>query len=128
MPGRKVTTLFKLTSLTLFTLVLVSCARPPTQLTGIIVYGHEVRTVRLCGDAQTFWLHLTQEQQQQLAAKSRNLTTYPYQELYLEFIGSKMSYAPGEFAKAYAGSIKVEQIWHVSVVIPNSCSRLRIVP
>lgn len=108
--------------------VLWSCARPPAQLSGIIVYGHEVRTIRLCGDSQTFWLHATQEQQQQLAAMSQNLITYPYQELYLEFTGRMLNDAPGEFAKEYAGTIKVEQVESISVVIPSSCSRLKSVP
>ena len=107
---------------------LSACAKPAPELTGIIVYGHEVRTIRLCGDSQVFWLHATQEEQRKLLAKSRSLTRYPYQELYLEFTGRLMDEAPGEFAKDYAGAVEVESIKALSVVIPDSCSRLKIVP
>ena len=105
-----------------------ACAKPAPELSGVIVYGHEVRTIRLCGDSQVFWLHATQEEQRKLLAKSRSLTRYPYQELYLEFTGRLMDEAPGEFAKDYAGAVEVESIKALSVVIPDSCSRLKIVP
>ena len=120
--------ILKVSLLVFMAVALLACARPTTQMSGIIVYGHEVRTIRLCGDSQTFWLHATQEQQQQLAAKSRKLTTYPYQELYLEFTGRMLNDAPGEFAKEYVGTVKAEQIISISVVIPDSCGRLRAVP
>ena len=107
---------------------LSACAKPAPELSGIVVYGHEVRTIRLCGDSQVFWLHATQEEQQKLLAQSRSLTSYPYQELYLEFTGSMMDEAPGEFAKEYVGAVKVESIKTLSVEIPDSCSRLKTVP
>ena len=107
---------------------LSTCAKPAPELSGIIIYGHEVRTIQLCGDSQVFWLHVTQEEQQKLLAQSRSLTSSPYQELYLEFTGSLMDEAPGEFAKEYAGAVKVESIKTLSVVIPDSCGRLKPVP
>ena len=107
---------------------LSACAKPAPELSGIIVYGHEVRSIRLCGDSQVFWLHATQEEQRKLLAKSRSLTSYPYQELYLEFTGSLMDEAPGEFAKDYAGAVNVESIKALFVEIPDSCSRLKTVP
>lgn len=97
-------------------------------MSGIIVYGHEVHIVRLCGDSQAFWLHATQEQQRQLAAQTQSLTTYPYQELFLVFTGSINADAPGEFARDYAGTVNVERIIDISAVIPDSCSRLKRVP
>ncbi len=119
----------KISLMMLMTVVLSACARSASpELSGVIVYGHEIRTIRLCGDSQTFWLHATEEEQRKLVSKSRSLTSYPYQELYLEFYGSMLNEPSGEFAKAYAGSIKVEQVRNISVVIPNSCISLRVVP
>lgn len=108
--------------------LLLSCAKPAPEMSGIIVYGHEVRTIRLCGDAQVFWLNVNPDEQRKLLAQSRNLTRYPYQELYIEFSGRWMDEARGEFAKQYAGAVELDKITRLSDQVPESCGTIKIVP
>lgn len=105
----------------LLMLTLLSCARPAQKLSGIVVYGHEVRTVQLCGQLQVFWLHTTSEQRKQLVAEIQKLSQDPYRELYIEFNGEMGKAAPGEFAREYDGTIHVAKINMISAIIPDSC-------
>jgi len=106
----------------LFVFNLQACAQPENKLLGVVVYGHEVRTVRLCGETQQLWLHLTPEQQMQLKSELQKVTTPLYQEAYIEFTGSMLDVPPGELAREYDGTIKVEQILKLSITVPDSCS------
>jgi len=108
--------------------VLSSCMQPTMELSGVVVYGHEARTVQLCGEQQLFWLHTTPELHAFLETESRRLTQRPYQELYLDFVGSMMSDPPGEFSREYDGTIRLEEIRELSAVIPDSCSRVKSSP
>ncbi len=108
--------------------VLSSCTRSTMELSGVVVYGHEARTVQLCGEQQLLWLHTTPELHAFLETESRRLTQRPYQELYLDFVGSMMSDPPGEFSREYDGTIKLEEIRKLSTVIPDSCSRVKTSP
>ena len=108
--------------------VLSSCTRSTMELSGAVVYGHEARTVQLCGEQQLLWLHTTPELHAFLETESRRLTQRPYQELYLDFVGSMMSDPPGEFSREYDGTIKLEEIRELSAVIPDSCSRVKTSP
>ena len=108
--------------------VLSSCTRSTMELSGVVVYGHEARTVQLCGEQQLLWLHTTPELHAFLETESRRLTQRPYQELYLDFVGSMMSDPPGEFSREYDGTIKLEEIRELSAVIPDSCSRVKTSP
>jgi hypothetical protein len=107
------------------TMALFSCASSAPKLSGVVVYGHEVRTVRLCGEQQLFWLHTTPEQNVFLAAEFQRLSKRPYQELYLDFTGRLMNNSPGEFSRAYDGTISLEVIHKLSIEIPDNCNTLR---
>ena len=104
-------------------LVLLCCSRSAQELSGIVVYGHEVRTVQLCGQPKVYWLQMTVEQQQRLKREQQRLTRQPYQGVYLDFRGETVADSSGEFAKQYDGTIRLEAILNVSATIPSSCSR-----
>lgn len=106
----------------LFIFNLQGCAQPGSKLLGVVVLGHEVRTVRLCGETQQLWLHMTPEQLMQLKFELQKVTTHLYQEAYIEFTGSMIDNPPGELAREYDGTIKVEKILKLSATVPDSCS------
>ena len=61
------------------------------ELRGLLVLGHEVRSLQPCGDAGVFWLHAPGALRQQLQADYRRLAKRPYQPLYPEvkrFLGT----------------------------------------
>jgi len=105
-----------------FVFILQACVQHDNRLLGVVVYGHEVRTVRLCGETQQLWLHMTPEQQLQLKSELQEVTTPLYQEAYIEFTGSMLDVPPGELAREYDGTIKIKQILKLSITVPDSCS------
>ena len=90
-------------------------------MTGIMVYGHEVRTVRLCNQTQVHWLQAPPEIHKDLQETSGQSSLQPYQELYLDFTGRLAAESKGEFAKSYDGSIEIMQINEISTDIPDHC-------
>ena len=109
-------------------MALISCASPTSELSGVVVYGHEARTIRLCGEKKLFWLHMTPELHRLLDAEFQRLTQSPYQELYLDFAGSMTNGSPGEFAREYDGTITLEEIRNLSSEIPDNCKPVRATP
>lgn len=120
--------IFRFSAFLLLPIVLFACSRPVAELSGIVTYGHEVRTVQLCGYPQLYWLHMTPEQHDQMEAEYQKLARQPYQELYLDFTGQLEDINPGEFAKSDEGTIRIEQIRAVSAIIPDNCDRVRSSP
>lgn len=109
----------------LFAIIVISalsgCAGK-SNLTGIMIYGHEVRTVRLCNQTQTYWIQTTPELRELLKSQSHEMSKQPYQELYLEFTGTFTSENEGEFAKDYDGVISLKKINSLSDKIPIKCN------
>ena len=110
------------TGLLLFLIVgLSSRVHSSSELSGLLVYGHEARTIQLCGHSEVFWLATTPQQRQQLAAAVKKLSEAPYQKLYIELIGSIGEDVAGEFSRAYDGTVHITKINTISDVIPESC-------
>lgn len=98
-----------------------SCNSSAGLLQGRLVYGHEVRTVRLCGESQVLWLQVTAAQHQSLLAESSSLTAAPYQELFVVFSGRVMSDFPGELARDYDGTVRLDDLVSLSLQVPETC-------
>lgn len=101
---------------------LQACAQPVNELSGVVVYAHEVRTVRLCGSTQQLWLHAKPERLMQLKSALQKITQQPYQESYIEFTGKMLDEPPGELAREYEGTIEIEQILKLSAIAPDDCN------
>ena len=86
-----------------------------------MIYGHEVRTVRLCGETKTYWLQTSSEIQTRLKEQSSQLSKAPYQPLYLVFSGAFTNEHVGEFAKEYDGVILLKKVHTLSARIPVEC-------
>ena len=113
--------LFRVFLVLISAVVLFSCSRPPLELSGIVVYGHEARSIQLCGCSQVFWLETTSQQRQQLVAELQKLPQKPYRQLYMELNGNMAKDSRGEFAKRYDGSIRIVKINRISATISDSC-------
>ncbi len=100
---------------------LSSCAHSSAEFSGLLVYGHEARTIRLCDRPEIFWLATTPQQRQELAAAVQKLSQAPYQKLYVELSGTAGKNAPGEFSRDCDGTIQIMKIKKISSVIPDRC-------
>ena len=92
------------------------------NMSGVMIYGHEVRTVRLCNQTKTYWVQTTAEITDRLKSHAPGMPKQPYQEFYLEFTGALASENKGEFAKDYDGVISLKKINSLSDKIPIKCN------
>jgi putative lipoprotein len=84
------------------------------ELSGLVVLGHEVRTLQPCGDARVFWLHAPGVLHQQLQADYRRLAKRPYEPLYIEIEGVFSEQPVSGFAADYDGTIVVSEVRSIS--------------
>jgi uncharacterized membrane protein len=92
------------------------------ELRGLLVFGHEVRSLQPCGDARVFWLHAPGALHQQLHADYRRLAKRPYDPLYVEIEGVLSEHPVSGFAADYDGSIVVSEVRSISGDGIEACS------
>ena len=84
------------------------------SLRGVIVYGHEERTLSLCGDERIFWVSAAANVREQLAAAVERNTTKPYQPLLIEFEGRFVDRELPGLAGDVDGMIEIDRIHSVA--------------
>jgi uncharacterized membrane protein len=84
------------------------------ELRGLLVLGHEVRSLQPCGDTRVFWLHAPGTLRQQLQADYRRLAKRPYEPLYVEIEAVFGEHPVSAFAVDYDGTIVVSEVRSVS--------------
>jgi uncharacterized membrane protein len=84
------------------------------ELRGLLVLGHEVRSLQPCSDARVFWLHAPGALHRQLQADYRRLAKRPYEPLYAEIEGAFGEHPASAFAADYNGTIVVSEVRSVS--------------
>lgn len=84
------------------------------ELRGLLVFGHEVRSLQPCGDTRFFWVHAPGALQQQLQTDYHRLAKRPYQPLYVEVEGEFSQRDVSGFAADYDGTIVVSAVRSVS--------------
>ena len=84
------------------------------ELRGLLVFGHEVRSLQPCGDTRVFWVHAPGALQQQLQTDYHRLAKRPYEPLYVEIEGEFSQHDVSGFAADYDGTIVVSEVRSVS--------------
>ena len=90
------------------------------ELRGLLVFGHEVRSLQPCGDTRVFWVHAPGALQQ-LQTDYRRLAKRPYAPLYVEIEGEFSQHRVSEFAADYDGTIVVSEVRSVSADGIEAC-------
>ncbi len=65
---------------------------------GLLVMGHEVRSLQPCGNDRTLWLSVRGALRQELETAIRRLTMRPYEAVYVEFDGEPATEPAGRLA------------------------------
>jgi uncharacterized membrane protein len=91
------------------------------ELRGLLVYGHEVRSLQPCGDTRVFWVHAPGAVHQQLQTDYRRLAKRPYEPLYVEIEGEFSQHQMSGFAADYDGTIVVSEVRSVSADGIEAC-------
>ena len=95
------------------------------EMRGLLVMGHEARSLQPCDDDRTLWVSARGALLQQLTAAVHQLTTRPYEEVYVELDGEPGTAPAGEFAKDYDGTVEVREVRFVSKQGVDACRRER---
>jgi len=95
------------------------------EMRGLLVMGHEARSLQPCDDDRTLWVSARDALLQQLTAAVHQLTTRPYEEVYVELDGEPATEPAGEFAKDYDGTVEVRDVRLVSKQGIDACRRER---
>ncbi len=93
---------------------------------GLLVMGHEARSLQPCDDGRTLWVHAGGALRQGIEAEVRRLTTRPYETVYVELDGETRTEPAGEFAADYDGTVEVREVRLVSKEGVESCRRERL--
>jgi len=105
----------------IFSLILIqACNSPPEpqaktyneeqKLVGHYVYGHEVNSFQPCGQKEVYWVTGSDKILQFLEQKYSKYTTKPYDEVYVELVGSFIGKASDGFSMDYDDQIIVKKI------------------
>jgi uncharacterized membrane protein len=84
------------------------------EMRGLLVLGHEARSLQLCSDARVFWLQAPAALRQQLETEYRRLAKRPYEAVYVELEGEFSEHPASGFAADYDGTILVREVRSVS--------------
>jgi uncharacterized membrane protein len=84
------------------------------ELRGLLVFGHEVRSLQLCGDTSVFWLQAHTAVRQQLETEYHRLAGRAYETLYAELEGETSERPASGFATDYDGIIIVQKVRSIS--------------
>jgi uncharacterized membrane protein len=84
------------------------------ELHGLLVFGHEVRSLQPCGDTRVFWVHAPDALHQQLQADYRRLVKRPYEPVYVEIEGEFSEHPVSGFAADYDGTIVISEVRSIS--------------
>lgn len=91
------------------------------QQRGVYVFGHQIRTVQMCGDPHVYWVVASREIRSRLESEHRRLTGRPYGEIYLEFRGETLEGPCEGFAAEYHGTMEITGIQEISATVPEDC-------
>jgi putative lipoprotein len=86
-----------------------------TDMRGVLVFGHEARSLQPCGHARVFWVHVPDALvREQLKGEYRRLVKRPYEPVYVELEGRYADQPSAGFAADYDGTIEVRELHSMS--------------
>ncbi len=88
---------------------------------GLLVFGHEARTLQPCGDDKTFWVDAQGPLRKRLEKEYRAVATGPYEAVYVEIEGEILDRPAGAFAADYNGTVGVTELHSISRADADVC-------
>ncbi len=93
------------------------------DMRGVLVYGHEERTIGLCGDHRLYWVVAAADVRDQIVAGVARETDRPYQPVMLVFDGQFVERPLPGLAGDVDGMIEVRAIRSLSAAGVAACKR-----
>ncbi len=100
---------------------LISTSCDGEILRGVLVFGHEVRTLQPCGSDSIFWVRAPADVLDELQGRHHDLTAEPYQTVYVELEGARSLDPTQGFAEQYDGYVDVGDIRSIARGTPAWC-------
>ena len=92
------------------------------EMRGLLVFGHEARSLQPCGDDRVFWVQAPAVLRQRLETAYRRFARRPYEAVYVELVGEFSEHFSSGFAADYDGTIVVRDVRSVSRDGIEACS------
>jgi len=110
-------------SIVVATMLLLSAATFAEDMRGVLVYGHEVRTLRFCSDERLYWVVADADVRERIVAGVARETDQPYQPVMLDFDGRFVDRPLPGLAADVDGMIEVLAVRSVSAAGVAACRR-----
>ena len=88
---------------------------------GQLIFGHEARTLQLCGSDRTYWVSAQGEPLAELRRRFDTNAQAPYTPLYGEVVAEVLEQPPGHFARDYDGALELKSIEILTLDMPGDC-------
>ncbi len=89
---------------------------------GHYTYGHEVNTFQPCGKKEIFWVTGSRSLLEVMERKYSNLTSRPYEEVFLEIEGIFLVPASDGFAADYDGQVHISKVISIKKRSSEDCN------
>lgn len=107
----------------LFAMLMMTPSQPawPEEMRGLLVVGHETRSLQPRSDDRVLWVSARGAVRQQLAASVRHVTTRLYEAVYAELNGELSVEPANGFDADYDGTVEVHKVRLVSKEGIDAC-------
>lgn len=101
-------------------------SHPDTEgqaLLGHYIVGHEANSFQPCGEESVYWVVGSREILGSMTEQYNNLTTKPYDEVFVKISGVFLKKATDGFAADYDGQIRVTKLFFMKKKSVTDCKR-----
>ena len=92
-------------------------------MSGIFVYGHEVRTFQPCGSHRVLWVQGSERILTALRESHEVLTSQSYEEIFVKLRGEELPTPEDGFAADYDGVWVVEEVLKIHKRFEGDCDK-----
>lgn len=89
---------------------------------GYFTYGVEVNVFQPCNKKETYWVTGPEKSLTHLVKTHEELTTKPYEKVFIKFTGLYIAKALDGFAMDYEGQVKIDKVLEVRKVSAGDCT------
>ena len=91
-------------------------------LEGYYVFGVEVNTFQPCASDKVYWVIASDDVHKALEDQYENITTKPYEEVFVQLVGDFKGKANDGFAMDYDGQFRVGKVVSIQNKADRSCN------
>ena len=122
---------FNYVVISFFALILQACStqadtsKKESILVGHFIYGVEVNAFQPCNKKAAYWVTGPETLLAHIVNTHEQLTTKPYEKVFIKLTGTYMAKATDGFAMDYEGQVKIDKVLEIRKVYKGDCASAR---